>query len=143
MRQPQNLFGFMLFLEEFILWEPGSITTISELLMRAVALSVDVNLLQYVNLLNPAWCALLFLASIGSVAKFFKSFIPYGLKILLNRLGWIIALIIFAVVIYKTWQILSVPTETNNIMQIYQNKPLLSILFAGITAHQLLVGEDK
>lgn len=154
MRQPLRLLIFVLFLEEFILWEPRKVSTITELFLQSIVSSFGdptrtltesgaTTLMSLVLLVNPLWSAILFFASIGAVASVIGSHASFGVSVLLRRYGWLLALIIFAVLLYQVRQLLSQPAVSANVRQIYQTKSLWVTLFVGVATIWIVLSDSS
>ncbi len=154
MQPSQKLLVFLLFLEEFIVWDPGRVNTITELVLRALVSSLDeqfeaatqpeltTTLIHYVRLVNPLWSAILFFTSIGAIANLLGSRLPFRLNILRRRYGWLVVVAVAGWVLYQILQILSEPAASENLLQIYRNKSLWTILFGSIAIYLIVVSDN-
>ncbi len=142
MEKRPPVFLFLLFLEEFFLWVPGSINTIIEQLSLIVFRSTPEFDYQVVLLLNPGVAAFLFLISSGATVRYVRSLLTSwtstDLILFMNRHSIIRIVISGIIAFWLLTQVLTVLSSGDVIQltDLYQNKSFWTALFIGIAAYK-------
>jgi len=141
------VFLFLLFLEEFIFWVPGSANTI---IQRLALLAVNSTQgiteqpidYEFLVLMNPGVAIFLFLISSGGTMHFLRSLLASwtstDLILFINRHSIIRIVISAAIGLWLLQQLLAVlsSSDVHGLMDLYQYKQFWIVLFVGIAAYQ-------
>ncbi len=140
---------FVLFLEEFIFWNPRYFNTIVEKVF--LALPIDFITQSEVRVIgsyiNPALFILLFLSSYSSIIKFVTSYLGEHAKadilIWLERNKFIKAILAVGLAVFMLFFVVKPVVDSSNfsLMNVYQDKSLWSILFSYMIVKRL-ISED-
>lgn len=137
MKQVNAAINFIIFLEEFLLWQPGRVNTLIEKIFAVILRGMEGGAYahSFVTYLNP-FVAFFFLSiSVGVMVGYIKSIFSENARV--NMLIWlernsfiriILAVLLGIVFLLQLLKVFDNPNLT--LEMIYQNKTLWSIIFA-------------
>jgi hypothetical protein len=136
------IFLLLLFLEEFILWQPGQLSTLVERFLLLLFKSSP-EVMNWLPWLNPGLAIILFLIVVGPTVDWFRSLLSNSmgtnLILFMNRHG-IIRIILAALV--AVWILLqlreTLSGDVGSLADLYRNKSFWAMLFIGITAYKFV-----
>ncbi len=141
---------FVLFLEEFMFWNPRYFNTIVEKVFLALPLDSfitqsEVRLIA--SYINPALFILLFLASYSSIVRFIISFLGEHARseflVWLERNKYFKAILAVALAVFMIFFVVKpiVDSSDFSLLNVYHNKTLWTVLFSYIFVKRL-ISED-
>lgn len=142
MEKRPPIFSLLLFLEEFVMWQPGTINTIVErFLLLALKSAQDAS--QWLTLLNPGLSILLFLvavdATIGYVHSLLYNHISPDLILFMNRYSVIRFILAGLVAFWLLRQLMATLSgDVGSLMDLYIDKSFWTMLFVGIAAYKFV-----
>lgn len=140
---------FVLFLEEFIFWNPRYFSTIVEKIFLALPINsmTQSEIRAIGSFINPALFILLFLSSYSSIVKFITSFLGEHAKadilIWLERNKFIKAILAVGLAIFMLFFVIKPVVDSSNfsLLNVYHDKTLWAILFSYMFVKRL-ISED-
>ncbi len=144
-----GIITFILFLEEFIFWNPRYTNTIAEKIFLSLPLEFlsRAEIRTFASFIKPALFILIFLISYSSIVKFVTSFIgehaQAEILIWLERNNYIKVILIVFLVIFMVFFVVKPIVDSSNfsLLSVYHDKTLWAIFFGYLIVKQL-ISED-
>ena len=144
MKNINGVLTFIFFIEEYLLWIPGQISTLIEKLGMVLFRSTEsTDILTVILNINPAFCFFLLLISIGPTVEFFHTLFTEHARaemiIWLERhkyVNVILSVIVVVIFLLQFFNIFNNPTMT--LLTLYRNKALWTVIFGYIVLKRIL-----